>query len=141
LPESFSIGPYPVVRLEQSLAKAGELFRFSWEMKGMRGVTRRLKVDLVASEYFRAGITGEKNFARREFLSIPALDSANPAEIERGNLAVVIPAGSMHSFFTEAPDDSIRAYSCRIDWYLRFRGDVAYWPDFVDTFEFVVLPE
>jgi hypothetical protein len=69
--------------------------------------------------------------AQETFFEMEVLSTQDRREIGFGEVGLVIPSDSMHSF--EAPSN-------KIIWEIEVHGDIERWPDVKETFKIAVLP-
>lgn len=124
--------PRPHLSLDRSRLRPGEPARLSWRFSGAVGRIRRLKISIEGREEasYRRGTTTHTD--RSTFATLVLFDGDQPGAFGSGEVEVVIPAGSMHSF---------AASHNKIVWKLMISGEIARWPDVGEEFELVVLPE
>ncbi len=124
--------PRPRLILDRSRLRPGEAARLSWSFSGAAGRIRRLKITIEGREEasYRRGTTTHTD--RSTFATLVLFDGDQAASVGSGEVEVVIPAGSMHSF---------AASHNKIVWKLMVSGEIAHWPDVGEEFDLVVLPE
>ncbi|HEV7672135.1 MAG TPA: DUF3592 domain-containing protein [Thermoanaerobaculia bacterium] len=124
--------PRPRLILDRSRLRPGEAARLSWSFSGAAGRIRRLKISLEGREEasYRQGTTTHTD--RSTFATLVLFESDLPSTFASGEIEVVIPSGSMHSF---------SASHNKIVWKLMIAGEIARWPDVGEEFDLVVLPE
>lgn len=124
--------PRPRLSLDRSRLRPGEPARLSWRFTGSAGRIRRLKITLEGREEasYRRGTTTHTD--RSVFATLVLFDGDLAATIASGEVEVLIPSGSMHTF---------SGSHNKIVWKLTVAGEIARWPDVSEEFELVVLPE
>jgi hypothetical protein len=124
--------PRPRLVLDRSRLRPREAARLSWSFSGAAGRIRRLKITIEGREEatYRQGTTTHTD--RSTFATLVLFDSSLAETFTSGEIEVLIPAGSMHSF---------AASHNKIVWKLMISGEIARWPDVGEEFDLVVLPE
>lgn len=128
--------PYPVVRIRPGRVRLGETADLKWELRGLPGRIRELKIVLTASEQIRN--TSDENRRNRtvSMSSKPIFERdlvllTEPQQIASGQIRLSIPAAGMHSFDSG---------NCRLIWAVSFLGDIRLWPNLKDDLTILVVP-
>lgn len=123
--------PQPVLVCSDRWLYAGSEFELSWMMKGNSAKVRKLTVFLEGTESvtYRQGTSTRTE--SNVFYSIAVAEVTDPAQIAEGYHLVTIPENSMHTF---------DAANNKIQWQVRFAGEIPWWPDVTDTFPITILP-
>lgn len=123
----------PTVELAFSTGAVGrgENVDIAWQLGGRVSRIRSLKIGIEAKEtaIYRRGtdtITDE-----HVFHNIPIAELTDPQEIQFGSATIDIPVDTMHSF--EADHN-------RIEWSVVLHGEIPFWADIQETFDFRVKP-
>ncbi len=123
--------PEVEVALSTGAIAPGESVDIAWEVKGKANKFKTLKILLcgIQTATYRDGtdLYTEKEF----FEQISILHTNQTEEMEFGSATVTIPAETMHTF--EAKNNNIK-------WEVMVLGDIPWWPDVNESFEFRVKP-
>ncbi len=124
--------PRPHLILDRSRLRPGEAARLSWSFSGAASRISRLKITIEGREEatYRQGTSTHTD--RSTFATLVLFDSGLAGTFASGEIEVLIPSGSMHSF---------AASHNKIVWKLMISGEIARWPDVGEEFDLVVLPE
>jgi len=123
--------PLPIVVYSDNWIYPGSEFEVSWMMKGRVNRIKALTifVEGIETVTYRQGTTTrtESNiFYRDKIVEIDQQD-----RIAQGFEVARIPQNTMHSF--NAPNN-------KIQWQIRFEGEIPWWPDLSERFPLVILP-
>jgi hypothetical protein len=123
--------PRPVIRLSSSAAALGETVEVDWEVTGN---VDRLRVFTIAFEgreeaTYRRGKWSSTY--KSVFLTLELVTLTRANEMRRGKAKVAIPTDTMHTF---------RSTNNKILWRFQVKGDIPWWPDVDESFDFEVLP-
>jgi hypothetical protein len=123
--------PLPHLRLSAPQVALGDRLTVDWQVAGRVDRLVRLTLTLTGKEtaQYRRGTrtcTDQRIFHQAELVGL-----ADPLAMQRGSIALTIPARSMHSFHGD---------SNHVIWSLTLHGDIPRWPDMKETFEIVVTP-
>jgi len=125
------LNPHPDLTLAPGHLPLGGSAVLGWSFRGNAGRIRKLTVTLqgVESATYRRGTstTTDKSI----FESVALLETESLPEIRRGEIPVAVPEFSVPSF--SAPNSKIR-------WYFKVHGEIGFWPDLSEEFEFAVAP-
>ena len=123
--------PQPVLVCSDRWLYAGSEFELSWMMKGNSAKVRKLTVFLEGTESvtYRQGTSTRTE--SNVFYSITVAEVTEPAQIAEGYHLVTIPENTMHTF---------EAANNKIQWQVRFAGQIPWWPDVTDSFPITILP-
>jgi hypothetical protein len=125
------LNPKPTLTLSAGSVPVGGSLTLQWQMSGMTGRLRNLKIVLMGREeaHYRRGTTSYTD--KNTFYEVQILDTSETSRIERGMTTVTIPRNTMHSF---------RASDNRIIWSLKLTGEIGFFPDVDETFDILVRP-
>jgi hypothetical protein len=123
--------PQPTVVYSDSWIYPGSEFEVSWMMKGKvtRIKTLIIFIEGIETVTYRQGTTtrSESNvFYRDKLVEIEQQD-----RIAQGFEVARIPNNTMHTF---------DATNNKIQWQVRFEGEIPWWPDLSEKFPLVILP-
>ena len=123
--------PKVELALTTGAIKRGDSVDVAWQLEGRTSALRSLsiKVEGEESATYRRGtdtIT-DKNV----FCSIEVAEVQSSEDIEFGSRTVTIPADTMHTF---------KGDRNRISWRIVVHGDIPWWSDIKETYEFRVRP-
>jgi hypothetical protein len=123
--------PKATVIADAQTVRLGQSIKLKWKIEGNAGRISHLAVTLTAKESatYRRGTstTTDHNL----FLNELVFETRDRMEIASGEVTVVIPAESMHSF---------EASNNKVVWAIKLHGDIAKWPDVALEFPITVLP-
>ncbi len=123
--------PRVEVALSNGAVPLGESIDVAWQLYGRTGRIRKLKVWIEAIEeatYTR----GTSTYTDKSiFQSIPLFEGGNETEIQFGTQTVQIPRETMHT---------LHATKNKILWQIHLKGEIPWWPDISESFEFFVKP-
>ena len=123
--------PKVEIALNTGAVSPGESVDVAWEVKGNARRFRSLKIEVRGRQtaiYQRGTDTLTEN---ETFELIPIMESGQTDEMAFGSTVVTIPEGTMHTF---------DAKNNKIKWLVVVKGDIPWWPDVKETFEFRVKP-
>ena len=123
--------PKPKVTVSDATTILGESFVLNWQFPGSTSSIRKMQVQLVGTEWVQYQQGTSTYTDTREFYCEDLFETDQPMEMTEGELEVVIPVNTMHSF---------NASHNKIKWSLRIKGDIPMWPDVNRSYEFTVLP-
>jgi hypothetical protein len=123
--------PQPIVVYSDNWIYPGSEFEVSWMMKGKVTRVKSLRVFVEGMEVvtYRQGTSTRKEsniFYRDKIVDIDQQD-----RIAQGFEVARIPNDTMHTF--NAPNN-------KIQWQVRFEGEIPWWPDLSENFPLVILP-
>ncbi len=123
----------PSVRLfvNQPATGLGEPLSITWQFCESIASVRRLSVQLVGTEWTRFREGTQDSFDTVEFYCADLFETDQQSGMAYRNIEIKIPSKTMHSF---------DASHNKIIWSIRFKGEIAFWPDVNDNFEIVVQP-
>ena len=123
--------PEVEIALSTGAVSPGETVDIAWEVKGNANRFRSLQIELRGRQtaIYRQGTDTYTD--HETFELIPILDSGTIDEMQFGSAVVSIPAETMHTF---------DASNNKIQWHVVVRGDIPWWPDVREMFEFRVKP-
>lgn len=126
------LNPKPTLTLSAGSVPVGGSLTLQWQMSGMTGRLRNLKIVLRGREEarYRRGTTNYTD--NNTFYEVQILETSETSRIERGMTTVTIPRNTMHSF---AASDN------KIIWALQLTGEIAFFPDVDETFDILVRPQ
>jgi hypothetical protein len=117
--------PRPRLTLRPGVLRPGALQTLAWHLTGAVARLRKLVITLEGREsatYTRGTSTVTD---RRACLRVALAEVANPAEMRQGETSFELPAGVVPGF---------KADRNKLEWFLRVRGDVPFWPDLDEEF-------
>jgi len=123
--------PKPRLFVSDATTMLGDTFDLNWRFNGSTSSIRRLQIQLVGTEWAQYQQGTNTHTDTSEFYSENLFDTDQPMEMPEGNLEVIIPQSTMHSF---------NASNNKIKWSLRIKGDIPMWPDVNQSYDFAVLP-
>jgi hypothetical protein len=117
--------------LSNAAPRLGETLTIAWSFNGRFDRIMRLTVALEGREEatYRRGT--DTHTDRKTFRRLELVDTTRQVEIARGEVALIVPADTMHSF--KAPHN-------QIGWYLVVHGEIPNWPDVKDEFAVEIRP-
>ncbi len=123
--------PVPILSLSRTLLPLGSSAQLDWHFEGsIRSITN-FKVILKGTEKatYRQGTktSTDEHVFHNEVL----FETAEPLEIERGSVTILIPSDSIHTL--TAPNN-------KIAWTLCVQGEIVNWPDVTGSFPVRVVP-
>lgn len=123
--------PKPVLVCSDRWLYAGSEFELSWMMKGNVSRIQKLTVFLEGTEtvHYRQGTSTRTE--SNVFYSHAIAELTDSDSITQSYHIVKIPDDAMHTF---------DAASNKIQWQVRFAGEIPRWPDVADVFEITILP-
>ena len=123
----------PTVELALSTGAVarGASFDVAWQLSGRTSIVDSLKVTVEGEESatYRRGTTTIT--ATNVFCSIPIAEVTESQDMEFGSVSATIPADTMHTFTADRN---------KISWRFTVVGDIRYWPNIKETYEFRVKP-
>ncbi len=123
--------PKPRLFISDATTMLGESFDLNWQFNGSTSSIKRLQIQLIGTEWAQYQQGTKTHTDTNDFYSEDLFDTDQPMEMPEGELEVVIPQSTMHSF---------SASNNKIKWSLRIKGDIAMWPDVKQSYDFTVLP-
>jgi hypothetical protein len=117
--------PRPRLTLRPGALRLGALQTLAWHLTGAVARLRHLVITLEGREsatYTRGTSTVTD---RRACLRVVLAEVANPAEMRQGETSFEPPAGMVPGF---------KADCNKLEWFLRVRGDIPFWPDLDEEF-------
>ncbi len=123
--------PKPRLFVSDATTMLGDTFDLNWQFNGSTSSIRRLQIQLVGTEWTQYQQGTNTHTDTNEFYCEDLFDTDQPMEMPEGNLEVVVPQSTMHSF---------NASHNKIKWSLRMKGDIPMWPDVNQSYDFTVLP-
>jgi len=126
-----AFNPRPKLRIFPASPRLGTRLRIDWEFTGRAARINRLKIALEGHERasYRRGT--DTHTDRDVFACIELIDITSDWQIARGSTEVEIPEDTMHSFASG---------NNAVVWSLNVHGDIARWPDVMESFEIDVRP-
>jgi hypothetical protein len=123
--------PKPVVVCSDRWLYAGSEFELSWMMKGNISRIRKLTIFLEGLETVTYQQGTSTQTESNTFYSVTIAELTDSDQIAESYHVVQIPENTMHTFM---------AASNKIEWQIRFAGEIPWWPDVADTFAITILP-
>jgi hypothetical protein len=123
--------PLPIVVYSDNWIYPGSEFEVSWMMKGR---VNRIKALTIFVEGIETVTYRQGTSTRREsnvFYRDKIVEIDQQERIAQGFEVARIPQNTMHSF--DAPNN-------KIQWQIRFEGEIPWWPDLSEKFPLVILP-
>lgn len=123
--------PVPVVVVDNAHLIPGSRTMVHWSFRGSPSSLRSFALTLVGREsatYQRGTATHTDS---EEFCEVTFFQSDVPAAIAAGSAEVTLPERTMHTF---------SARHNKIEWLLRARGKIPFWPDVREEFSLTVYP-
>jgi len=126
-----AFNPRPKLTISPAAPRLGTRLRIEWSFHGQVSRISHLRIMLEGFEKatYRRGT--DTHTDRQVFASLELVDTSSDWEISRGSTEVEIPEDTMHRF-TSANNAVI--------WSLYVHGEIARWPDVMETFEIDVRP-
>lgn len=123
--------PRPRLVLSRGGVPLGGSAQLDWGFRGSTGRLRNLRIWVVGVEKatYRHGTTTHTD--TEVFAEIEVVRVEGDRPLDGGSATVEIPADTMHSF--DAPNN-------KIVWTLKLTGEIAWWPDVIAEFPFIVEP-
>jgi hypothetical protein len=123
--------PVPRLTVNRGAFSPGETVELAWRFEGKAERLKNVRLFLEGREEatYRRGTdtkTDREVFATFDIAAASGLSAGEPAQAR-----LKLPARLMHSFKTD---------NNRVRWSLRMKGDVAWWPDVDEEFEFLIVP-
>ncbi len=123
----------PTVELALSTGaiERGGTVDVAWQLAGRTSSVKSLKVTVEGEESatYRRGT--DTITATNIFCTIPIAAVTDAQDIEFGSETVAIPGNTMHTFTADRN---------KISWRIVVHGDIPFWPDIKETYEFRVKP-
>ena len=119
------------IALSTGAVSPGESVDVAWEVIGKANKFKTLKIEVRG---FQTAIyqRGTDTYTEYEtFELIPILQTTQTDEMEFGSVAVTVPPNTMHTF---------KSKNNHVQWEVRVHGDIPWWPDVKESFEFRVRP-
>lgn len=124
--------PKVEVALSNGAIPLGQSMDVAWQLTGRTNRLKKLTVKVIGTEkvtYTRGTRTHSED---SNFFESVLFEESNPAEFEFGTREFQVPESSMHSF---------RGNKNQVLWKIVIHGDIPYWPNMDDSFEFYVKPK
>ena len=123
--------PRPRLVLSRDGVPLGGSAQLDWGFRGSTGRLQNLRIWIEGSERatYRRGTTTHTDTEVFAEIEVVSTEGAQPPAT--GSVTLAIPEDTMHSF--EAPHN-------KIVWTLKLSGSIAWWPDVISEFPFVVTP-
>lgn len=123
--------PTVELALSTGAVERGGTFDVAWQLSGRTSAINTLTITIEGEESatYRRGtdtITDTNVFCK-----IPITEVSELQDIEFGSVSATIPADTMHTFTADRN---------KITWRVTVVGDIPYWPDIKETYEFRVKP-
>jgi hypothetical protein len=123
--------PRPTVELSTSVIPLGGAAELRWSFSGRTSRIREFTLALRGTEEakYRRGTSTYTD--RSTFYEMELYRTADPREVAAGQVGLVLPQDTMHSFAAE---------NNKILWSLEIRGEIQGWPDVKESFPITVTP-
>lgn len=123
--------PVPRLTLSPGTVRVGGTADLAWSFEGGTSRIRRLTLTLIGTEEatYRQGTS--TSTAKNKFASRVIHEVTHAPEIASGHAQLVVPGDTMHTF---------KASNNKVLWRIELKGDIAWWPDVMETMEITVLP-
>jgi hypothetical protein len=123
--------PRPTIRVSSSAVALGETVEVEWEMTGNLDRFRGFTIAFEGREEatYRRGTSSSTD--KSVFMTLELVTLTRAKEMRRGKAKVAIPTDTMHTF---------RSANNKIVWRFQVKGDIPWWPDVDESFDFEVLP-
>lgn len=123
--------PRPTLRLSSGTIPLGGAAELGWRFSGRTSVISQLKITLLGREEatYRRGTKTHTD--KNTFYEMEILATTERREITSGQVGLIIPADTMHSF---------EAQNNKIIWAIEVHGDIKRWPDVKESFKITVAP-
>ncbi|GAG23260.1 unnamed protein product, partial [marine sediment metagenome] len=117
--------------VSRNVVPLGGMVDLGWELRGRIDRIGTLTIELKGREEatYRRGTTTHTD--AKEFFKLPIAEITDVRDMGVGKTSFTVPTDTIHSFEAE---------NNKIVWSLVVHGDIAYWPDVNDEFDFKVLP-
>lgn len=127
--------PCPIIQISAESIPLGSTALVGWSFRGRTSSIKHLTLTLRAKEWIQYSTSSGKSrntkTQENSFYQMQLIDTTNPDEIRTGQVGIIIPEDTMHSF--EAKDN-------KIIWQIVIRGVVHFWPDIKNEFKIAVVP-
>jgi hypothetical protein len=123
--------PSVELALSEGAVPLGDSFDLAWELKGRVNRIRELVISAVGEEHATYTRGTDTKTDKRVFKTIEIARTSAVAEMQFGTGTVVLPLDTMHSHIGDKN---------KIVWKLVVRGEIPFFPDLFEEFEFRVLP-
>ena len=123
--------PKVELALSTGAIERGGTFDVAWQLSGRTSAVTALKVTVEGEESATYQRGTDTITATNTFCSIPIAEVTESQDIEFGSVSATIPADTMHSFSADRN---------KISWKITVVGDIPYWPNIKETYEFRVKP-
>ncbi|QEG23881.1 DUF3592 domain-containing protein [Mariniblastus fucicola] len=117
--------------LTTGAVRRGNSVDVAWQLSGRTSAIRTLEVKVEGQESATYQRGTDTITDTNVFCAIPIIETADPGDIQFGSRSVTIPADTMHTFTADRN---------KISWRIVVSGEIPYWPDIEETFEFRVKP-
>lgn len=123
--------PRPTLRLSSGTIPLGGAAELGWSFSGRMSVISQLKITLLGREEatYRRGTKTHTD--KNTFYEMELVATAQRAEIASGQVGLIIPTDTMHSF---------EAKNNKIIWAIEVHSDIKRWPDVKESFKITVAP-
>lgn len=127
--------PRPIIQISSDRIPLGSSALVAWSFRGRTSSIKHITLTLRAKELIQYSTgSGKSRSTKTEenpFYQMQLIDSDKPDEIRTGQVGIVIPEDTMHSF--EAEDN-------KIIWQIVIQGVVHFWPDIKNEFKIAIVP-
>ena len=123
--------PTVELALSEGAVPLGDSFDVAWELKGRVARVKELVISAVGEEQATYTRGTDTKTDKRVFKTIEVTRTSAVAEMQFGTATVVIPLETMHSHFGKKN---------KIVWKLVVQGEIPFFPNLQEEFEFRVIP-
>ena len=117
--------------LTTGAVRRGDSVDVAWQLEGRTSSVRSLKIVIEGEESATYQRGTDTITATNVFCTIPIADVTDPEQIEFGSESVTIPGDTMHTF---------KANRNQVLWRIVLHGEVPFWPNIKETYQFRVKP-
>ncbi len=123
--------PRPQLTLEEGHLTPGAATSLRWQFRGRPGRLRQLTMTFEGREAARYRRGTSTYTDHHVFHTEDLLTATGFHQIHRGETSLQVPQSTMPSF--KSPNNEI-------EWRLKIRGDIPFWPDVIENFEITIYP-
>lgn len=124
--------PRPHLTLANGHLTPGAATTLSWHFRGAAGRLRKLTIELEGQEKVRYRRGTNTHTDTHAFHTSELIATDSLSTVIRGSAEIRIPERTMPTF--DAPNNDV-------EWRLKVRGDIPFWPDVADDFPITIYPE
>ncbi len=123
--------PTVELAISEGAVPLGDSFDLAWEMKGRVSRIRELVISAVCEEQATYARGTDTKTEKRVFHTLEIIRTSAVSDMQFGTANVTIPLDTMHS---HSGDKN------KITWKLTVQGDIPFFPNVLEEFEFRVIP-